>query len=101
MIADDQTWFCNKRHNPRLTTLHDRPIRSSKDTRMLQTISIERPFSHAAISRRKFRLNIAVNGASKSLRDRVPTSNWDLTTGDFGDDAGIFTENNDFSLVGK
>jgi hypothetical protein len=35
------------------------------------------------------------------MRGQLPLSNLNLTDGDFGDDAGMFVENRDFSFVGK
>ena len=57
--------------------------------------------SSTRMDRRKLRLNIAVNGVSKSMRGYVPISNVNLKRGDFGDDVGLFTENSQFSFVGK
>jgi hypothetical protein len=51
--------------------------------------------------RKNLILNIAVNGASKSMRGQLPISNFSLDNGDFGDDAGMFVENRDFCIVGK
>jgi hypothetical protein len=58
--------------------------------------------SSRGVSRhQKLALRIAVNGASKDMRGQCPASNLSLIDGDFGDDAGMFVDNEDTSFVGK
>ncbi len=111
-IIYDETWLSNKSYNPRVAACVDHIYENinaqteqiSKKHRLTHKISkrqIPRERIYSQKIEKTLYLNIAINGASKSLRGQVPVSNLDLQNGDFGDDAGIFTENQDFCFVGK
>lgn len=115
-ITYDETWLSNKSYNPRIAASIDHIYENinTKTEQISKKHRLSRTSSHQTSKRQTIReriypkrvernlcLNMAVNGVSKSLRGQVPVSNLDLNNGDFGDDAGMFTENQDFCFVGK
>lgn len=115
-IIDDEMWQSNKRYNSRVGTyfnyLHEKFNNTNKQiydghkslhsyiSQVPKRLSVlERLYP--ATTKPKLCLQIAVNGASKTMRGQIPMSNLNINNGDFGDDAGMFVDNRDYCFVGK
>ncbi|UJR26772.1 hypothetical protein I4U23_008086 [Adineta vaga] len=114
-IIYDETRFSTKSYNPRINTFLEyiyekfdnktKQVSNERQSICSKTYQVpKRPTIperiYPTINETKLRLNIAVNGMSKSLRGQVPLSNLNINKGDFGDDAGMFVDNRSFCFVG-
>lgn len=108
----DETWLSNKHYNQRVASSVDSSEvqRSNryKLNKFSRTATYQAPDGkivhervYPPMKREKVHLDVAVNGASKSMRGQLPLSNLNLTNGDFGDDAGMIMETQDYVFVGK
>jgi len=115
-IIYDETWSSNKQYNTRVAAFidhidekfnikTDEISNKHKSSRtcsyQISTGQIIHERIYSGRDETKLCLQIAVNGASKSMRGELPSSNLNLNNGDFGDDAGVFVENRDFCFIGK
>jgi hypothetical protein len=115
-IIYDDSWFSNKQYNDRVTLCVDHLYEKFNNKteeipdkyKSLCSFTYQAPTGkrihekiYPEIKNRKLYLNIAVNGASKSMQGDFPLSNLNLNKGDFGDDAGMNFENRDYCFVGK
>jgi hypothetical protein len=117
-IIYDDGWFSNKQYNARVAAfidhvfdkfnndrkpeqISDRYKPSRTSTYQVPTGQLIHERIYPTVNRRKLGLSMAVNGASKSMREELPSSNISLKRGDFGDDAGMNYENRDYCFVGK
>jgi hypothetical protein len=105
----DETWSSNKQFNTRVTSHTDEKKNCLAEQRQAPRTSTYKVPNGQVVHERiyggtkatKLHLCVAVNGASKSMRGQLPLSNLNLTHGDFGDDAGMVVENQDYCFVGS
>lgn len=96
----DETWLSNKQYNGRVSASKRKSPRTSTYEVSNGQVVHERIYPATAVEKKKLCLRVAVNGASKSMRGALPWSNLNLTSGDFGDDAGMIVENREHCFVG-